>query len=64
VAGRAEDITAGRAGGSSRSVLGASELDLMAKITGFRSCERWAGWDQAPFTPDSRSHVSVFEKLP
>jgi SAM-dependent methyltransferase len=41
-----------------------SELDLMAKITGFRVRERWAGWDRAPFTPDSSSHVTVFERLP
>ena len=41
-----------------------SELDLMAKIAGFRLRERWAGWDRAPFTRDSRSHVTVFEKLP
>ena len=25
----------------------------MAKITGFRLADRWAGWDQAPFTSDS-----------
>jgi SAM-dependent methyltransferase len=41
-----------------------SELDLMARITGFRLRERWAGWDRAPFTSDSRSQVAVFEKLP
>jgi SAM-dependent methyltransferase len=41
-----------------------SELDLMAKITGFRLRERWAGWGRAPFTADSRSHVTVFEKVP
>jgi SAM-dependent methyltransferase len=41
-----------------------SELDLMARITGFRLRERWAGWDRGPFTSGSRSHVSVFEKLP
>lgn len=41
-----------------------SELDLMAKITGFRLRERWAGWDRAPFTSDSRSQVAVFGKLP
>ena len=40
-----------------------SELDLMAKIAGFRVRDRWAGWDRAPFTSDSRSHVAVFEKL-
>jgi SAM-dependent methyltransferase len=41
-----------------------SELDLMAKITGFRLRERWAGWDRAPFTSDSASQVAVFERLP
>ncbi|HZC63227.1 MAG TPA: hypothetical protein VE464_16435 [Streptosporangiaceae bacterium] len=41
-----------------------SELDLMAKITGFRIAGRWAGWDQAPFTSDSPAQVAVFEKLP
>jgi SAM-dependent methyltransferase len=40
-----------------------SELDLMAKITGFRVRDRWAGWDRAPFTSDSDSQVVVFEKL-
>jgi hypothetical protein len=24
--------------------------------------ERWAGWKREPFTSDSRSHVSVWEK--
>ena len=41
-----------------------SELDLMAKITGFRLRDRWAGWDRTRFTSDSRSQVAVFEKLP
>jgi hypothetical protein len=41
-----------------------SDLDLMAKLTGFRFRDRWAGWDQAPFTSDSRSQVAVFEELP
>lgn len=40
-----------------------SELDLMARITGFRLRDRWAGWDQAPFTSDSGRQVAVFEKL-
>jgi SAM-dependent methyltransferase len=40
-----------------------SELDLMAKMTGFRLRERWAGWDRSPFTSDSQSQVAVFEKL-
>jgi hypothetical protein len=29
-----------------------SELDLMARIAGFRLRDRWAGWDRAPFTSD------------
>jgi SAM-dependent methyltransferase len=41
-----------------------SELDLMAKIAGFRLRDRWAGWDRTPFTSDSQSQVAVFEKLP
>lgn len=40
-----------------------SELDLMARITGFRLRDRWAGWDRAPFTSDSVSQVAVFEKI-
>jgi hypothetical protein len=35
----------------------------MAKITGFRVRDRWAGWDRTPFTSDSPSQVAVFEKL-
>jgi len=41
-----------------------SELDLMAKLTGFRLRGRWAGWDRAPFTSESASQVAVFEKVP
>jgi SAM-dependent methyltransferase len=41
-----------------------SELDLMAKITGFRVRDRWTGWERAPFTSSSHSQVAVFEKLP
>lgn len=39
-----------------------SELDLMARIAGLRLVERWADWRRAPFTSDSPSHVSVWEK--
>lgn len=38
-----------------------SELDLMARIAGFRLLSRWASWDKAPFTSDSTSQVAVFE---
>ncbi len=40
-----------------------SELDLMAKLAGFRLQERWADWSRAPFTSDSDSQVAVFEKV-
>ena len=39
-----------------------AELDLMARIAGMRLRDRWAGWQREPFTADSRSHVSVYEK--
>lgn len=39
-----------------------SELDLMAELAGMRLRERWAGWEREPFTSESRSHVSVWEK--
>jgi SAM-dependent methyltransferase len=39
-----------------------SELDLMAQIAGMRLRERWAGWRREPFTSESRSHVSVWQK--
>lgn len=37
-----------------------SELDLMARLAGFHLESRWADWDQAPFTAESSSHVSVY----
>ena len=39
-----------------------AELDLMARIAGLRLRERWSGWQREPFTAESRSHVSVWEK--
>ena len=39
-----------------------SELDLMARLAGMTLRARWADWDRSPFTSDSRSHVSVWEK--
>jgi len=39
-----------------------SELDLMARLAGFRLEHRWAGWDRAPFTADSPSQVAVYQK--
>ncbi len=40
-----------------------SELDLMAQMAGFELESRHADWKGAPFTGDSRSHVSVY-RLP
>lgn len=39
-----------------------SELDLMAELAGLSRRDRWAGWDRSPFTGESTSHVSVWEK--
>jgi SAM-dependent methyltransferase len=39
-----------------------AELDLMAQLAGLRLRDRWAGWNREPFTTDSRSHVSVWQK--
>jgi len=39
-----------------------AELDLMARIAGMRLTERWAGWEREPFTSESGSHVSVWQK--
>jgi SAM-dependent methyltransferase len=39
-----------------------SELDLMAQLAGMTLRERWSDWNREPFTSESRSHVSVWEK--
>jgi SAM-dependent methyltransferase len=39
-----------------------AELDLMARLTGLRLRDRWAGWSRAPFTSESGRHVSIWEK--
>lgn len=39
-----------------------SELDLMAQLAGLQLRDRWADWNQEPFTTDSHSHVSVWQK--
>ncbi len=40
-----------------------SELDLMARLAGFRLRERSQDWSREPFTSESTSQVAVFEKL-
>jgi SAM-dependent methyltransferase len=39
-----------------------AELDLMARMAGLTLRDRWDGWTRAPFTAESRQHVSVWEK--
>jgi SAM-dependent methyltransferase len=39
-----------------------AELDLMARLAGMTLRERWSSWKREPFTSESRSHVSVWEK--
>jgi SAM-dependent methyltransferase len=39
-----------------------SELDLMALLADMSLRDRWAGWDRSPFTGESTSHVSVWQK--
>jgi SAM-dependent methyltransferase len=39
-----------------------SELDLMARLAGMTLRERWSDWNREPFTGESTSHVSVWEK--
>ncbi len=39
-----------------------SELDLMAKLAGMVLRHRWSDWERSPFTSESTSHISVWEK--
>jgi len=39
-----------------------SEFDLMAQVAGLSLRHRWADWARSPFTGESTSHVSVWEK--
>jgi SAM-dependent methyltransferase len=40
-----------------------SELDLMARLAGMNLRERWSDWNRELFTSDSRSHITVWQKL-
>lgn len=40
-----------------------SELDLMARLAGFRLANRWADWDRTPFGRGATKHISVYEKV-
>ncbi len=39
-----------------------AELDLMACLAGMELRERWSGWNREPFTNESTTHVSVWQK--
>jgi SAM-dependent methyltransferase len=39
-----------------------AELDLMAQIAGMTLVGRWADWDRSPFTSDSPTHISIWER--
>ena len=41
-----------------------AELDLMAQLAGLKRRDRWAWWDQSPFTAESKSHVSIYGHAP
>lgn len=40
------------------------QLDELAASAGLVLADRWAGWDRAPFGPDSPSHVSRYVVAP
>jgi hypothetical protein len=40
-----------------------AELDLMAELAGMTLRDRWGGWNEEPFTAESDSHVSVWQKM-
>ncbi len=37
-----------------------SELDLMAQLAGMQLVERWANWQQEPFTREHPRHISIY----
>jgi SAM-dependent methyltransferase len=39
-----------------------SELDLMARLAGMSLRDRWSDWARSPFTAESTSHVSIWQK--
>lgn len=40
-----------------------SELDLMARLAGLSLRHRFADWDRSPFTAESESHISIWQKV-
>jgi SAM-dependent methyltransferase len=41
---------------------GPSELDVLARASRFEPVARYSSWDRAPFTPQSRRHISVYRR--
>jgi hypothetical protein len=39
-----------------------AELDLMARLARMSLRERHGGWNREPFTSDSTTHISVWQK--
>lgn len=39
-----------------------AELDLMARLAGMTLHQRWSDWEREPFTNQSHSHISVWQK--
>jgi hypothetical protein len=39
-----------------------SELDRMTRLAGMTLRERYSGWNREPFTSESTTHVSVWQK--
>jgi SAM-dependent methyltransferase len=39
-----------------------AEYDLMAELAGMTLVDRWANWQRDPFTSESTSHVSVWQR--
>jgi len=39
-----------------------AELDLMAQLAGMTLRERWGGWRNEPFTSETTTHISVWQK--
>ncbi len=37
-----------------------SELDLMAQLAGLQLIQRWANWQQQPFTVENPRHISIY----
>ena len=40
-----------------------AELDLMARIAGFRRQHRWGAWDRTEYVDGGVDHIAVYEKI-